>query len=232
MINPHPDSPEGSVTYLTEYEPKDFEPTSAILCRNVAPLIGFAFSCIRKDIGVRVLGRDIGEGLIKTVKACKTDDMTELEQKLIKMREREIAKARANFSESAEAAAEDKYDCLNLFLNASRDVEDLINRITTLFDDKARGLLTLATVHKAKGLEWPTVFILDRKLMPSKFAKQPWQMKQEQNIQYVAVTRAKLHLKYINSNNWKLDVPKGGPIPEIDEEEMDKELEPENKELF
>lgn len=208
MIQSHPDAQEGSVSTLSPYEPSSFAPTDAILCRTTAPLISFAFSLIRKDIGCRVLGREIGQGLIKTIKACKTDDLQELEQKLIRMREREIAKARAAFSESAEAAAEDKYDCLNLFLNASSSVEDLIRRIETLFDDKAKGLLTLSTVHKAKGMEWETVFILDKHLMPSKWAKQPWQQVQERNLQYVATTRAKLHLKYIRSNDWKKETPK------------------------
>lgn len=207
MIQPHTSAPDGSVTYLTGYTPSDFPPTSAVLCRNVAPLVAFAFGLIRKDIGCRVLGREIGAGLIQTVKKCKTDDLKELEQKLERMRAREIAKARATFSEAAEAAAEDKYDCINLFLNAASSVADLIRRIETLFDDKARGLLTLSTVHKAKGLEWEKVFILDKGLMPSKFAKQPWQQVQEKNLQYVAITRAKLHLVYINSNDWKKEEP-------------------------
>ena len=76
--------------------------------------------------------------------------------------------------------------------------------IEQLFDEKRRGLLTLSTIHKAKGLEWPTVFILDaRTLMPSKWAQLPWQKVQERNLQYVAVTRAKLNCFYITSNCWR-----------------------------
>jgi superfamily I DNA/RNA helicase len=59
------------------------------------------------------------------------------------------------------------------------------------------GCLTLCTVHKAKGLEWNRVYILDEFLMPSKYARQAWQQQQETNLQYVAVTRAKQELKFI-----------------------------------
>ncbi len=203
MIQPHPSAPDGSVTTLRCYQPADFPNTAAILCRCVAPIIGFAFALIRRDIGCQVLGREIGTGLIAVIKSTKTTDMAELEQKLIRMREREIAKARAVFSESAEAAAEDKYDCLNLFLNASTDVNDLIRRIEDLFDTRKRGLITLSTIHKAKGLEWDKVFILDPKLMPHRCAKTSSAIKQERHLQYVAVTRAKLDLVYIDSDDWK-----------------------------
>jgi ATP-dependent exoDNAse (exonuclease V) beta subunit len=34
--------------------------------------------------------------------------------------------------------------------------------------------------------------------MPSKYARQAWQLEQETNLQYVAVTRAKSELHYID----------------------------------
>jgi len=68
MITAHPDAPEGSVLSLKDYEPSDFAPSSAILCRNTAPLISFAFSLLRRDVGCRVLGREIGQGLIALIK--------------------------------------------------------------------------------------------------------------------------------------------------------------------
>ena len=203
MIQPHPNAPEGSVKALATYDPASFSSNDAILCRNVAPLVSFAFSLIQRDIGCRILGREIGASLVTLIKKTKTEDLDELISKLDKLRQREITKALANFNDSAVQSIEDKYDCLNLFISASDSVADCIRRIETLFDDKKRGLLTLATVHKSKGLEWETVFILDRGLMPSRFAKTPSAKQQETNLQYVATTRAKLNLIYINSGNWK-----------------------------
>jgi superfamily I DNA/RNA helicase len=87
----------------------------------------------------------------------------------------------------------------------SRTVESLLAKIELMFTDQPEATrLTLSTVHKAKGLEFETVFILDRdKYMPSRYAVQAWQKTQEQNLLYVAVTRAKLRLVYINSECWK-----------------------------
>jgi hypothetical protein len=48
-------------------------------------------------------------------------------------------------------------------------------------------------------MEAHTVYILDGHLMPSKWAKQPWQQVQEQNLRYVAVTRALDSLYFIES---------------------------------
>ena len=203
MITASPTAPLGEVKDLETYSPSDFQSTSAILCRNTAPLVSFAFSLIRKDVGCRILGREIGANLISIVTKAKAMDLTDLEQKLISMRKRELDRAAKKFNPALLSAIEDKYDCLNIFLQNCTSIQNLTDRITTLFDDKAKGLLTLATVHKSKGLEWPTVFILDRELMPSKWATLPWQQIQERNIQYVAVTRAKLNLYYIESNSWK-----------------------------
>ena len=72
----------------------------------------------------------------------------------------------------------------------------LTDAIEAIFSNNASGT-TLATVHKAKGLEAPRVFILNPDGMPSKWARQEWQMQQERNLQYVAVTRALETLVYL-----------------------------------
>ena len=57
--------------------------------------------------------------------------------------------------------------------------------------------LTLSTVHSAKGLEWPVVFILDlvEDRFPSKHAaSDPHSMEEERRLFYVACTRAKDYL--------------------------------------
>ena len=60
------------------------------------------------------------------------------------------------------------------------------------YDPKAPPKLTLSSIHKSKGLEWPTVYLLGRNAwMPSKFATQDWMLDQEHNLTYVAITRAK-----------------------------------------
>ena len=52
--------------------------------------------------------------------------------------------------------------------------------------------VTLMTVHAAKGLEFPVVFIvgLEENLFPSQFAIKPSEIEEERRLLYVAVTRA------------------------------------------
>jgi superfamily I DNA/RNA helicase len=62
---------------------------------------------------------------------------------------------------------------------------------------RENGEVTLSTVHKAKGLEWPLVAHLDPWRIPSKQAQMAAaagdmsQLEQEYNLKYVAETRTK-----------------------------------------
>lgn len=63
--------------------------------------------------------------------------------------------------------------------------------------DSKTGVITLMTVHAAKGLEFPTVFIIgmEEGLFPhSRATINPVELEEERRLCYVAVTRAKEHL--------------------------------------
>lgn len=204
-ILPSDSALEGEVKHLDKFTSTDFLPSSAILCRNTAPLVSFAFSLIRRHIGCRVLGREIGQGLVTLIKKLDVNGTIEmLTTKLELYESKEVEKFERKGELQSADAIRDKCQCISIFLSHCSDVSELCSRIGKLFDDTSSGLLTLSTVHKAKGLEWPKVFILDKaKLMPSPFARLDWQKQQEINLIYVAVTRAKLDLVYIESNKWK-----------------------------
>jgi superfamily I DNA/RNA helicase len=206
MITASPTAPDGIVTHLPLYVATDFCPGDAILCRNTAPLITFAFGLINRGVGVTVLGRDIGENLVKTVESTKSSDLGELQQKLASAKTSELTRAEKRGARGAALAAiEDKFACLAEFLRNATSVENVLSRIRSLFEPPSNrnSLLTLSTIHKAKGLEWEHVFVLDFHLIPSRYAEAAWELSQERHLQYVAVTRAKTKLTYIKSNNWK-----------------------------
>ena len=189
MIQPHTDAPDGLVTHLSSYSIADFTPDSVCLCRNTAPLVRLAFGCVRRNLGVKIAGRELGENLTKIVEGSKATTIDELQVKAETLREREVTRAiKRNLMASVEAI-EDKYECLGIFMENASSIESLLDSIKKLFNASGR-LFTLSTIHRAKGLEWPTVFLLDRGLIPSKYATQPWQLIQEINLLYVAVTRA------------------------------------------
>ena len=202
-IQHHEAAPEGIVTeYPETWFLKDFKSTDAILCRNSKPLIRTAFMLIRNKISCQVLGRDIGQGLIKLIKKMKSVSIPDLIAKLARYREKEIEKARARDDEARIQFLDDKLETINVFIDESEPettVDMLVNEIDTLFSDTTDGRLTLSTIHKFKGLERDRVFVLDAHiLMPSKYAKQKWQMEQENNLCYIAATRHKQELYYIS----------------------------------
>lgn len=207
LLDHAPTAPDGSVTTLAAYSSADFSSSDAVLCRVTAPLVSLAFGFIKRNVGVRILGREIGQGLVTLVKKMNAQDIDDLESKLRRWSDRETRKCYARGHDSAAAAIEDKFSCLSVFIDqlseSNRTIAEILRRIEDLFTNNHLGLLTLCTVHKAKGLEWERVFILDRdKYMPSKWAKQEWEKKQERNLLYVAITRAKLDLRYIKSSCW------------------------------
>ena len=63
--------------------------------------------------------------------------------------------------------------------------------------------VTLASVHAAKGLEWPVVFVVGCSdgLLPLQHASTPDQVEEERRLAYVAITRAadRLHLSWARS---------------------------------
>ena len=79
-------------------------------------------------------------------------------------------------------------------------MDDLKAGIDMLFNNNAQAL-TLATIHKSKGMEAVRVWWLNSSKCPSRWAKQEWQKQQEINLCYVAVTRAKQNLLYIEDGS-------------------------------
>jgi ATP-dependent exoDNAse (exonuclease V) beta subunit len=89
----------------------------------------------------------------------------------------------------------DQTDTLRALFYAygSDGIEDAVIK---LFQDAEQGIV-YSTVHKAKGLERDRVFIICPELLPHPRCSGEWQHKQEQNLKYVAITRAKKELYFV-----------------------------------
>jgi superfamily I DNA/RNA helicase len=124
-----------------------------------------------------------------------------LVEKLRAYTAREVAKAKAKDDEAKMAAIQDKTDCVMCLIDGldelDRTIPALIAAIEQIFSDANTVGVTLATIHKAKGLEADRVFWLNRSKCPSPWARQDWQQQQEANLCYVAATRAKRELVLI-----------------------------------
>lgn len=197
---------EGSVITMSNYGFSDFKKSDAILCRNVAPLVKMAYGLISRGIPANMMGRDIGKGLTTLVKNLRAKDVYELTGKLQAWEAKEVTRLQKEKNkDSLLESMTDKLECIRLFMsqNTSGKIIDLIKEIEGFFTEDLNGCITLATVHRSKGLEFDRVFILDRSRFNPKWAKLEWMVNQEKNLVYVAVTRAKKDLVYISSNKWK-----------------------------
>lgn len=201
-------APEGTLRNLNSVEfdklgSGDFLATDAILCRNTRPLVSLALSLIRRNISCRVEGRDIGQSLLTLVNRWKTaNTLSKLQSRLESHQHTEGHKLRGRGQQQKAAQLDDKINSLIAVMESlgpNGDITSLKARINSLFGDTEPGkpprVCTLSTIHKAKGREWDRVYLLGREqLMPSKWARQDWELQQEKNLIYVAVTRAKREL--------------------------------------
>ena len=206
-------APEGSVEVLDRVAFRKLTPnaTDAVLCRLTKPLVELAYDFIGRGVGCRVEGRDIGASLVKVIaKVCGKAGCPTLGAFLDKLdayEDRETQRLLAKGQETAAEAVNDKCATLRVIADqfaTEEPTRHLTDAINSLFGDTPDGerprVLTLSTVHKAKGREWDRVFLFGRnKFMPSKWARQAWQQAQEINLMYVAVTRAKAALVEVDA---------------------------------
>lgn len=202
MITAHPNAAEGSVETLSSYSPSDFQPPCVVLCRNTAPLISFAFALLRRKVQCNVRGRDIGARLVALIKRQRASDIPDLVIRLGQWRADQLSRS------SNPDSIDDQYQSLLWVIDSvgfDNTISSVESKIKSLFSDEIPGSsVLLSTIHKSKGLEWPTVFLLDvAKLYPNKRATLPWQKEQEKNLMYVACTRSQSKLVYIQSDRWK-----------------------------
>jgi len=197
-------APEGIVRSLKEDEKvsQAAEIGDAILCRFNAPLITQVYEFIAAGIPAKVEGREIGSGLKQLARRWKARSFDVLTVNLEKYLDRETSKFRAKEEESRAVAVEDKVNCLMVIMERCKSnpnneklnpVDALCSEIDRIFDnDIDGGFITLSTIHKSKGREWNRVFWLQTG--PSKWARKDWELVQENNLCYVAATRAKNEL--------------------------------------
>lgn len=176
-------------------------PGDAVLCRLTKPLVSLAFELIRNGTGCHVEGRDIGKSLELLATKWKVDTARALTMNLEAYRAREVDRLVAkDAGEAAVNTVNDRVDTLLVIMEGCDTVDQVVGRIRSLFDDVdtedgKRRTVTLSTVHKAKGREWDRVIILGfGQYMPSSRARLEWEKRQEGNLCYVAVTRAKSEL--------------------------------------
>lgn len=205
-----PNAPLGSVTTLDytkamETPAEGFTCADVILCRNNAPIVKTAMQFIRANIPVKVEGNDLTAQLVNLANEFKgAGDLLAIRSEVTTASDERIAEAQAKERNGKASQIHDLSETLIVFIDRAIEThgtfEEMLRTITGFFapnfdNGDKRDVLTLSTIHKAKGREWNRVFWLGREqFQPSKFAKLEWELGQEKNLCYVAATRAKLDL--------------------------------------
>lgn len=179
-----------------------------VLCRNNAPLLSLAFKLLRNGIGCQMLGRDIGKGLQALLrKLTDPEDSADIvREKIQAWMDREVSLAEANGRAALADSVTDRGECLLTVLESGApDARGLAALLEALFA-KTAGQVTLSSIHRAKGLEWPQVLHLDPWRLPSKAAKRAGgsALEQEWNLKYVCETRTKEILLLANLEDLRI----------------------------
>nr|DAD66485.1 MAG TPA: helicase [Myoviridae sp. ctPuP5] len=202
-------APDGEIVHNVSI--KDIHDGDMVLCRTKMPLIKLYMRYLRMGVKSYVRGQDIGLNLLRMVD--KTEQITlnvslqkdgvfaRLYDDLFEERNRLMIKRGMDLEDATLSnQIMTKYDsikALEILAEGLTSARDLHNRIENVFAESADGVC-LSTIHKAKGLEANNVYILCKTLMPSRLATQEWEKEQEQNLMYVAYTRAKYKLGFVS----------------------------------
>lgn len=189
---------------------KHFKPGDLVICRAKAPLVKAAYYLLKNRVPASILGKDIGRGLVAFVDAMRSSTVTELLKKVKQFTNRVIARACELDDDAAMTEATDRRDVLIAVADGQPDdddVEAFKARLASLFgdgEDKNR-VVTLSTIHRAKGTEADHVWWLDyRKPDPeSSGYKHEWQRREAENLRFVSLTRARKDLRLIHSESLK-----------------------------
>lgn len=113
-IEPRAGAPVGVVEDLDlDWKLTDLGEHDLVVCRYVRPLVDLGYRCLRARKPVRILGRDIGEGLKSLIKKCDlSGDVDELIARVEAWRNREAEKAIAKGLEAKAEAITDKAEAV------------------------------------------------------------------------------------------------------------------------
>jgi superfamily I DNA/RNA helicase/DNA polymerase III epsilon subunit-like protein len=219
---------------------------SMVICRLNAPLFAAYFQFIAQEKPAVIIGRDMGKGLlalvdkIATMEGFRYYNIAHFIERYADMEEAKLEKKPNAASKIAQLT--DQITCLNVCVeNFDCDnLECFKEKLEALFVDfKDKNLdkskvVTLCTVHRAKGLEADHIGLIYQRnsngefknIMPLTWEKQrEWELEQEFNIKYVAFTRAKKVLTLFGGY-------KEGDAPEItDGRNMQMELDLEEEDF-
>lgn len=198
------DKEDGALPSLSEVKSGDL-----VLCTRNAPLIKACYKFMAENKPAYIRGKQFSGQLIKLIDKSRKNDLKEILKFLQRYKEKflEVLKTSKNYLSEDQVVNSDAYqlecdkiDVLKHMIHSNgtvRNAATLKQKIRTLFSSAEQNGIILSTVHKAKGDEADNVFILHNEYFSQVREKQPWEIQQLRNLQYVAYSRHKVSLNFI-----------------------------------
>jgi superfamily I DNA/RNA helicase len=200
------EAPEGDV--VEKASVLDAIPGDFVLSRTNAALVAPCLDLIRAGKRAYIKGSEIGKAALVLIERFRCAGLEQLKKKLDVWLKKELAKL-SNATRGPDATKRerlhDQYDVVDAFIEGSADYATMLVDIRATFSDAPKDdAIMCSTVHKAKGLEATSVFLVVDTFKRSS--------DEEDNICYVAATRAKRSLHLLGERKRFIE----GPPPRND----------------
>lgn len=177
----------------------DVQVKEAILSRTNAPLVGTCLNLTRRNKPAYIEGKDIAKTLIDIIDNLDTVDINEIPAKIDLWLQIRVAKATGWDATRQVETWTDTAETLKVLALDASSIDEMKKKIESMFFDSDYvrvPSIILSTVHKAKGREFPSVYILEKS-----FATRGNMVRDdyaEKCVRYVALTRAKQKLVLVS----------------------------------
>lgn len=214
-IQPHPGAPQGVVDTTVHNAVEDvldqnaLKPGDFVVSRTNAPAVSLVMRLLQERKPAVMLGRDIGTGLLALIKArVGTRDVgaDALVAEIDTWEMIEVQRARERNNNMRADEVKDRADTIRALSEGARTVREVEHTIKSLFKDPRytdENAVKFASIHKSKGLEAERVWILNPHLLPHPRASRDWEIQQENNAKYVALTRSQSELRFMRHDRGK-----------------------------
>jgi superfamily I DNA/RNA helicase len=179
-----------------------------VIARNLRPLIVAFMDLLDQGKKPVIIGKELTKNLLQLLEGVHAGtDIGELVKHnslmLSNLTERLKQRGVQNYTAHPKyETLREKLQVLELLGRKCATIGQLKSMINHIFDDESVRPIRLMTVHKSKGLEADRVFFIrsfeGNTLIPSGYAVTADQLTQEKNLQFVATTRAKKSLVYVD----------------------------------
>jgi DNA helicase-2/ATP-dependent DNA helicase PcrA len=191
-----PSSAEGTVRHVEVIDPNELEPGDFVISRKNAPLVTLCLDLLAKDKPAIIQGKDVAGELEDLLDRAERENGRGSLAATIAWLDRwhgeQVAVREVQGDPTDDI--DDQHACLTALLrrcSSLAGVRETLRRACGA-DREGSEKIVLTSAHKAKGLERERCFVLE-----STFLQRPGI--EEQNLYYVAVTRAKRELVLVGS---------------------------------